>query len=107
MNADAQLNLDVTATPCHCHAVHRRPDVDRHVGYLGHVTVAITLRHTADDHVDATDGFHLQQQQQQQRRLLVSYVILPSEQKGAYQVTVSRNWACTILRPKRSNITED
>jgi len=61
VDADAQLNSDVTATPRHRDVIHRRPDVDRHVGDLGHVTVAITLRHTADNQVDAPDGFHLQQ----------------------------------------------
>jgi len=69
VNADAQLNRDVTATPRHREPFHCRPDIDRHIGYLGHVTVAITLRHTADDDVDAADGFDLQQQQQQQQQL--------------------------------------
>ena len=59
MNADAQLNRDVTETSRHRDAVHRRPDVDRHVGYFGHVTVAVSVRHAADDHVDAADSFHL------------------------------------------------
>lgn len=68
MNADAQLNPDVTNTSLHCDAVHRGPDVDRHVGYFGHVTVVVAVRHAADDDVDTADCFHLYKQQQQQQR---------------------------------------